>query len=216
MQFNYNNKAQARSRVGKLFRHKAMDFYLHFIVMACFWKPGFYAAFKSQASQTEMLVYTKKARNRKKAMKNKSERWVLEDYTMLWTQVVFWLFYDTAGIELCLFSNDFKNEKGITVAYRYLDDETTWIHAMVEIPKKDTWTMRSEFLQWADNMHAYTKKETRYYDPDSNYLPYFWTPKKTNHVETLKWAEKHARDNDYAHLIPFIRRLFTIYTDTRW
>ncbi len=65
-------------------------------------------------------------------------------------------------------------------------------------------------------LHAYTKKETRYYDPDSNYLPYFWTPKKTNRVESLKWAEKHARDNDYAHLIPFIRRLFIIYTDTRW
>ena len=160
-----------------------MDFYLHVIMMACFWKPGFYAAFKSQANQTEMHVYVKKARNRRKAMTDKSEKWIKQDYTMLWTEVVYWLFWDATGIELCLFSNDFKNEKGITIAYRYLDDETTWIQAVVEIPKKDTWTMRSEFLQWADNMHAYTKKETRYYDPDSNYLPYFWTPKKTNRVE---------------------------------
>ena len=53
-------------------------------------------------------------------------------------------------------------------------------------------------------------------DLTSNYLPYFYKPKKTSKDTILSWAAEHAIDNNYAQLLPFIRAMVNTYATERW
>ena len=170
---------------------------------------------QSTNDQLMMQVYLKKAKNLKEAMFAKTP-WVLQDYVMPWTAVLFYLWWDTTGMEICLFSNDYKNEEGITAAYRFFEDHTRWIYSKVVIPGCDKWTMQRTFLHWGGRVKDYAGPETTWFDNSLGDLPCFYKPKKYNVQDLLNKAERHAEDCDYAYLMPFIHEMVQTYSATRW
>jgi hypothetical protein len=117
--------------------------FIHFVILACVWWESHYVAFRSTANQFEMDVFLTKAYSLKEAMSSTS-RWVKQCYRMPWTQMLSDLWWDTEGYEICLYSNDFKGEKGITVIYRFMKDFTKWHWA------KLTNYLLPDLNQWSD------------------------------------------------------------------
>ncbi len=193
-----------------------MRAFVHIIMLACGWQEDAYVAFQSTENQYDMEVHIKKAKNLKKARTDKTKKWAKQAYTMPWTEILFWLWYDPTGFEICLFSNDFQWETGITIAYRFLKNKTNWHYAKAVVPGMDKWSMQTSFLTWGTNMQAYARNKTRWNDWGSGDLPYFYPPKNKVTEDVLKWAEQHANNNAYAHFMPFIRHVISIYGDTRW
>ncbi len=193
-----------------------MDAFVHVLILACSWQEGFYMALQSTANQFDLEVYTKKAKNLKKAITDKTNKWTKQAYTMPWTRALYWLWWDTTGFEICLYSNDFKGETGITMAYRFLENEKIWIYAKATIPEMDKWTMQTSFLEWGTRLRAYAKNKKRWKDHSADHLPYFYRPKHTTTEEVRRRAELHAITHGYAHLRHFIHHVISIYDVTRW
>ena len=173
-------------------------------------------ALQSTANQFAMEVHIKKAKNLKKAMTDKTTKWAKQAYTMPWTEVLYWLGWDTAGFEICLFYNDFHGETRITVAYPFLKNETNWIYANTVVPHMDKWSMQTSFLTWGTRLQTYAQNKTRWNDWSAGHLPYFYRPKNKVTEDVLSRAADHARNHDYAYLIPFIRHVISTYDDTCW
>ena len=117
---------------------------------------------------------------------------------------------------MLLFSNHFEYEKGITVAWRYLNVPTTWNYAQVVIPKCSKWAMQIGYSMWGCYLEYYTTNKYTVTDLTSDYLPYFYKPKKTSEDALLSWAAEHALQNNYTYFMPFIRVMVRNYATKRW
>ncbi len=138
-----------------------IDAFVHVLMLACAWQESFYVALQSTANQFAMEVHIKKAKNLKKAMTDKTTKWAKQAYTMPWTEVLYWLGWDTAGFEICLFYNDFHGETRITVAYPFLENETNWIYANTVVPHTDKWSMQRSFLTWGTRLQGTIRRRRR-------------------------------------------------------
>ena len=78
--------------------------------------------------------------------------------------------------------------------------------------------MRMNFLDWAPRLNDYVLDgmKTIYWDERESPLPMFYKPKKKNSKVVLKWAQDHALNQGYGHLLPFIEEIFARYVKTRW
>ena len=124
---------------------------------------------------------------------------------------------------MCLFSNDFPKEKGISVFYRHLDDPLKWIVARVDIPRMTKWAMQTGFLQWGPRLYNHCTWEglssmwpCELEDATNYFMPYFYKPKGYSNDDILDVATRHAQKNDYTHLMPFIWFVLEFYGNKRW
>ncbi len=164
-------------------------------MLECWWLAGNYVTWQSTDNQFMFDVYIKPAANIIAAMTDPTTRWVKQSYQMLWTRIKFFLYWDNMGMEMLLYSNDIEYEKGITVAWRYLDVPTTWNYGQVAIPKINKWAMQIGYSMWGCYLEYYTTNKYTVTDLTSDYLPYLYKHTKIS-KETLlsrrEWYPEHA------------------------
>ena len=110
--------------------------HIHYVIIACMWVAGNYATFRSTAQQYDMEVLLKPAETLSEAMSTNGE-WILQPYRMPWTQILSYLWWGPEGYEACLYSADFKGERGINLIYRFLAQPTQWHQANIDVPGYD-------------------------------------------------------------------------------
>lgn len=192
-----------------------MNAFVQVVLMACMWQEGYYGAFQSTGTQFQMDVYVKKAKTLTSAMFS-SGKWMKQDYQMPWTEVPYYLWWDTCGAELCLWTNDFKKEKGLTVGYRYLEAPCEWFYAHVVLPSMSKWQMQMSLLECGHKFSDYVLSAWSFTDMGASAMPYFYKPRTATDNEVLQWAIDHAQSNGYESLVPFIRKLLRYYAKHRW
>ena len=148
--------------------------YIHYVIIACMWAAGHYATFRSTAQQYTMEVFLKPAETLSEAMSTAGE-WIPQPYRMPWTQILYYLWWDSEGYEACLYSNDFKGERGINVIYRFPAHPTQWHQANVDVPGYDP--------KWSC---MYLKQE---------FCPCWWAGTESAYLRSFGWNEIHHIPN---------------------
>ena len=174
-----------------------MKEFVHIIILPCRWLPGNYVTWQSTRNEIDFDVYIKPAANLITAMTDPTTRWVKQTYQTRWTRILFFLYWDNMGAQMLLFSNHFEYEKGITVAWRYLNVPTTWNYAQVVIPNFSKWAMQIGYSIWGCYLEYYTTKKYTVTDLTSDYLPYYGPRKKISEDTLYKWAARHPIQKNY-------------------
>ena len=136
-----------------------MNAFVQVLLMACEWKDKYYVAFQSTGTQFYLDVYMKKAVTLMSAMST-ATKWIKQPYQMPWTQVLYYVWYDTCGAEIILWTNDLGREVGLKLGYRYLENPTKWHYANVLVPSMSKLEMQMSYLQWG---HAFENYAWNYY-----------------------------------------------------
>ena len=192
-----------------------MDAFVQILILACLWEEGAYVAFQSTATQWWMDVYLKRVSDLTSAM-SANLPWIKQSYRLPWTQVLLLVLLDPRGIEVILWTNDYRNERGLTVGYRRFENPTMWTYAQVDVPGLHRRTMQLTYLRWGYQFEDYATDFYSETDILSNELPFFYAPRSASIDDVWRWAVDDAIDNEYGPMVPWIRRAIEYYCDTRW
>ena len=193
--------------------------FVHVLMLESWWKKGFYAAFQSTRDHYVLDVYLKPAKSLKDALSSPG-RWVKQTYQKLWVELIDPRFLARRGAEICLWTNNFKGEDGVTVGFRYLVDPMKWIYATISIPTKVGTDIQLTYLEWGHRFEDYATDiwwERRWSQHRRKEVwPFFYPPKGTSMDDAKKGIIEQAKKNGFEDKIPFIKKALTFYVSERW
>ena len=189
------------------------------LMLDCWWKEGYYAAFQSTSDHYILDVYLNAARSLHQAMSTK-RRWVKQSYQMPWVELIRRWFLLHRGAEICLWTNNFPHGRGVTIGYRFLAEPLTWIYARIRIPGVSRTKIQLTYLKWGSRFEDYATDiwhETGRSEHGKNDVwPFVYPPKGKSIEEVRTWVREQAEQRGFRHRLPFIEKVLVYYVAVRW